>query len=761
MITKIELMNWKKHGELSLEFNKGSNILIGNMGTGKTSILQAITYCLFGTFNELKKRDLKINDLIKKGETLSEVKLTLKSDGETFLISRKVEYDKPSEATIRNNKGDLLAGPNPTAVNDYIIDRLKITEEVFLRTIYSVQNEADILLRIGPAERKKQIDELMNLNQFEIVRKNCVSLSNKLTERKKGMLSILDQENVELLKKHNINLEKEMLKLDLDVKTLSKNLPQLEKEELEERNKLEKISLMNSRKNQLLQRKEFLGKKLDEMNLKIAGQNIYKTEEDINKLIDSLKIKISSIRDEVKQVKDSRENFNQDLIVIEKKRGVIESNIDSITNDISSLIEIKMKFKDLQIQDFRDLDTRINTIKSTIKEKDELNRDNQAEINNMRKHMSQLEVISDICPLCRHELSQHTKTQLLSERKQEIAKLLMENNEISNKIQSMKKEEEQLSAAYENQQEFLSSSEKESDLNETREKSNRELHSLNDKRNTMLRKLEESKLKINKLDSEISDKGESIEKLVDSKSLIALTNNKKTFEIELGQLNNELEIAVAESENYESVRSSHEKILEELNNNRATIKSSSVILNEKMNRKNEVLKKIESLEKYNTDIKILESKVEFLSKLKNALLDAQEVLRDELLLAVNEVMSNTWMQIYPYDIWSGLRISTTNNDYTIQLKESDGDWVNVSGFASGGERMLASLAVKISFARVLAPNLNMLILDEPTHNLDETAVKNFINVLNEKISEHIDQMFIITHDERLAESASKVLKLLN
>ena len=760
MITKIELMNWKKHGELSIEFNKGSNILIGNMGTGKTSILQAITYCLFGTFNELKKRDLKINDLIKKGETISEVNLTLKSGNETFLISRKVEYDKPSEATIRNKKGELLAGPNPTAVNDYIIDKLKITEDVFLRTIYSVQNEADILLRIGPAERKKQIDELMNLNQFETVRKNCVSLSNKLTERKKGMLSILDQENVELLMKLNIVLEKEMKKLDLDVKTLTKELPNLEKNEMEQRNKLEKISLMNSRKNQLLQRKDALEKKLDEINLKIAGQNIYKTEDEINKLIDSLKIKISSLKDEIKQSKDSRQNFNQDLILVEKKRGVIESNIDSITNEISSLIEIKMKFKDLQIQDFRDLDSRMNKIKSTIKEKDELNRDNQAEINNMRKHMSQLELISDICPLCRHELSQHTKTQLLSERKQEIAKLLMENNEIANKIQSLKKEEEQLSVAYENQQEFLSSSEKESELNETRAKSNRDLQSLNDKRNNMLRKLEESKLKINKLDSEISEKGDSIEKLVDSKSLIALTNNKNLFENELSQLVDELKIAVVESKNYSSLRETHEKGMEELNNARATIKSSSIILTEKLNRKNEVINKIKTLEKYNKDIKLLESKVEFLSKLKNALIDAQEVLRDELLLAVNEVMSNTWMQIYPYDNWSGLRISTMNNDYTIQLKEADGDWVNVSGFASGGERMLASLAVKISFARVLAPNLNMLILDEPTHNLDETAVRNFINVLNEKISEHIDQMFIITHDERLAESASKVVKLI-
>jgi ABC-type lipoprotein export system ATPase subunit len=54
----------------------------------------------------------------------------------------------------------------------------------------------------------------------------------------------------------------------------------------------------------------------------------------------------------------------------------------------------------------------------------------------------------------------------------------------------------------------------------------------------------------------------------------------------------------------------------------------------------------------------------------------------------------------------------------------------------------------------------MLILDEPTHNLDEIAVKNLIEIIHENVSEFIDQTFIITHDERLAESANKVVKLI-
>ena len=55
---------------------------------------------------------------------------------------------------------------------------------------------------------------------------------------------------------------------------------------------------------------------------------------------------------------------------------------------------------------------------------------------------------------------------------------------------------------------------------------------------------------------------------------------------------------------------------------------------------------------------------------------------------------------------------------------------------------------------VLVPNLNWLILDEPTHNLDEEAVRSLSRALYEQIPNIVDQTFVITHDENLKDAAS-------
>ena len=62
---------------------------------------------------------------------------------------------------------------------------------------------------------------------------------------------------------------------------------------------------------------------------------------------------------------------------------------------------------------------------------------------------------------------------------------------------------------------------------------------------------------------------------------------------------------------------------------------------------------------------------------------------------------------------------------------------------------MACLALRIAFSLVLAPQLKILILDEPTANLDSRAITELATTLRERINEFMDQTFLITHEREL------------
>src|SRR3989344_5812935 len=180
MLKRIKLQNWKVHKQSEFEFKPGTNIIIGQMGTGKTSILQAISYAIFGTFSELKSKEIKVSDLPTRGfEGISEVNLSLQPSNAEYQIVRTLKNGATSEAIIRDSTGQLLAGTNSMQVTDFIVDKLKLDEDVFLRTAYARQNDIDLFLRLSPGDRKSKLDELMGLYKFEIARKNTVRLANQ------------------------------------------------------------------------------------------------------------------------------------------------------------------------------------------------------------------------------------------------------------------------------------------------------------------------------------------------------------------------------------------------------------------------------------------------------------------------------------------------------------------------------------------------------------------------------------------------------
>jgi exonuclease SbcC len=202
VITKVKLKSWRSHLETELEFSEGTNALIGIMGSGKTSILDAICFGLFGTFPNLQSKKIRLEDMIMKKpkeQAAAEVTVNFELGGTDWSVKRAVSKTKPTAAELRKN-GEMVEGPQPGRVNEVIEKLLKMNYDLFTRAIYSEQNSIDMFLTIPKGQRMKKIDELLAIDRFEKARATAVSLGNRfeaaVSERQNVLSSLLSDPSI-------------------------------------------------------------------------------------------------------------------------------------------------------------------------------------------------------------------------------------------------------------------------------------------------------------------------------------------------------------------------------------------------------------------------------------------------------------------------------------------------------------------------------------------------------------------------------------
>ena len=84
MITSIELGNFISHSETKLDFEDGVTVFVGHNGAGKSSIIDAITFALFGEHTRKSNKSL-----IRRGASQAFVKVKFTSKNKTYEADRK------------------------------------------------------------------------------------------------------------------------------------------------------------------------------------------------------------------------------------------------------------------------------------------------------------------------------------------------------------------------------------------------------------------------------------------------------------------------------------------------------------------------------------------------------------------------------------------------------------------------------------------------------------------------------------------------
>ncbi|MCK5593660.1 MAG: AAA family ATPase, partial [Candidatus Aenigmarchaeota archaeon] len=137
MIKKITLKNWQTHLDTSFEFPEGINALLGVMGSGKSSVLDAISFAFFGTFPAAQQRRIKLENVITDIFTRhdnAQVTLEFEKDDKRYEIKRKIERKKSSASELRCD-GLLIESPASQRVTERIENILGIDYSTFAQVV--------------------------------------------------------------------------------------------------------------------------------------------------------------------------------------------------------------------------------------------------------------------------------------------------------------------------------------------------------------------------------------------------------------------------------------------------------------------------------------------------------------------------------------------------------------------------------------------------------------------------------------------------
>ncbi|MGC9059301.1 MAG: AAA family ATPase, partial [Candidatus Aenigmatarchaeota archaeon] len=219
MIRKIILKNWKSHLNSTLNFEKGVNLLVGNIGAGKSSVLDGICFALYGTIPEIQARRIKVEELIMRKpfeKDEAEVYLEFEANNKILSVKRVLRKGRSSYAEFREN-GKLLEVQSSQRVTELVEKELKTSYELFSKIIYAEQNSLDYFLRLAPNERKKKIDELLMIERFERARASCSSLINRIEAIVKDKEKYLASIDFEKLKRELEEIGREIERLSIEI----------------------------------------------------------------------------------------------------------------------------------------------------------------------------------------------------------------------------------------------------------------------------------------------------------------------------------------------------------------------------------------------------------------------------------------------------------------------------------------------------------------------------------------------------------------
>jgi len=431
---KFEFDNMFSYGEENvIDFTKMHNVvgLFANNASGKSSILSALSFCIFDKCD----RAFKASHILNTQKMSFRCKFNFEVNGVDFFIERKGNADKKGNVKVdvkfwkeEGGKVVELNGEARRSTNDIIRDYVG-TYDDFILTVLSIQNnKVGSFVDMGQTERKDLLAQFMGLTVFD-------SLYNDASDKTKEINSLLKNFK-------NTDYTQKLLNLNSDIENFSGSLRN-------ENVNLEKLTDKRESENERLleETKKIInvnGNIVDIVSLESKKVSLSNSISIQSSSLDSYKNQLSSIESTFKEYDDIIKSYDiEDITTKYDSLKELESSLSQKEQGIEKkkiVVTSKLqKLKKLEEHKYDPNCTFCTTnvfVKDAIKTREELESDKVeaqnlvGEYTNLKNKVNELSYIKDDWKKYNDTHKLHVETQ------SKINKLNNEILKMSNKISS-------------------------------------------------------------------------------------------------------------------------------------------------------------------------------------------------------------------------------------------------------------------------------------------------------------------------------------
>lgn len=770
MLEKISLTNWRSHANTHVTLTPGTNLFLGPMGSGKSSVVDALCFALYGTYPRLGRRDVSLEDVANfrhAGQTVA-VEVEWCEDGEggtnggagsggaggsnggdgasrRFRVRRELA---PAGAWIYiDNK---LVQKGPKAVTEEVERILQIPYELFARAVYSEQNKLDYWLSLGPGSRKTELDRLLGLDHFETARGGAVSAIGRLKEQAAAMEAAAPAEKLEAAKAALEKRKQSLAAGQAEAEAAGKKREELEAELKQVQSKFEEGEKVEKWRQELDGERQKLNGTLSalEQSLATAPQTVSVEE-------------LKTGREWAKKERGMAEKEMHEAQTLEReatgKVGRLTAQMKSETERAKRAEQLTVHLNKLlegrTLEALREeVKTAVSSLQLQLSQEAKL----EGQLEDARKLLQALDVagtqISEAggsgrtaCPVCQQPMDTLHQMQVKREQAAAIQKLGGQITEKKKAISSSKLSHEKLmnreaEASRLSAQLSALAAPAEADAwaaewggaQKMAEEQRQRAGACGERVRALSVQEKEFEQRIKQQEQVVKWRERRQQALVEKEGLEARLAAMQRVEgwAELVKTREDLMKKTAAS------ASEQQSLMRLLESEKQLWQSAELVLAE--------------LDERRAAAQKLRAQMDELGLFRTTLLATQTQLRSLMLEQINAALLKLWPLLYPYGDWTGVRLVGGEKDYSVEIQQ--GHWMALEAHASGGERACLGLAMRSALAILLTPQLGWLILDEPTHNLDGHAVQQLGRALAEKVPQIIPQVIVITHESQLLES---------